>query len=84
MVERSVGTVYEDLARRMAVMFERVDTPRMSSGPEAVAEKVLKALEATNPAARYPAGKGARAIVTARKILPDKAMDLLIHQAFKG
>jgi len=84
MVERSVGTVYEDLARRMAVMFERVDTPRMSAGPEAVAEKVVKALEAVNPAARYPAGKGARAIVTARKVLPDKAMDLLIRQAFKG
>ena len=33
MVEQSIGTVYEDLARRMAVMFERVDTPRMSSGP---------------------------------------------------
>ncbi len=84
MVERSVGTVYEDLARRMAVMFERVDTPRMSAGPEAVAEKVVKALEAANPAARYPAGKGARAIVTARKVLPDKAMDLLVRQAFKA
>ena len=51
---------------------------------EAVAEKVLGALEVTNPAARYPAGRGARAIVTARKILPDRAMDVLIRQAFKG
>ena len=84
MVERSVGTVYEDLARRMAVMFERVDTPRMSSGPEAVAEKVLKALEAANPAARYPAGKGARAIVTARRLLPDRAMDAVMRRAVSG
>ena len=45
MVERSLGTVYEDLACRMAVLFERIDTPRMSSGPEVVAEKVLTALE---------------------------------------
>ena len=84
LVERSVGTVYEDMARRMAVMFERVDTPRMSSGPAAVAEKVLKALEAVNPAARYPAGKGARAIVTARRLLPDRAMDAVMRRTISG
>ena len=84
MVERSAGTVYEHLARRMAVMFERVDTPRMSSGPEAVAEKVLKALEAANPAARYPAGKGALAIVTARRLLPDRAMDFVMKRSIAG
>ncbi|GAA5029810.1 oxidoreductase [Terrabacter aeriphilus] len=82
LVERSVGTVYEDAARRMAVLLERVDTSRMTSGPEAVAEKVLKALEATNPAARYPAGRGARAAVVARRLLPDRAMDLVVRQAF--
>ena len=84
MVERSLGTVYEDLACRMAVLFERVDTGRSSSGPEAVAEKVLAALEATNPAARYPAGRGARAIVAARRLLPDRAMDVLVRRAFSG
>src|SRR4051795_8871106 len=84
MVEQSVGTVYEDLARRMAVMFERVDTPRMSSGPEAVAEKVLKALETVNPAARCPAGRGARAIVTARRLLPDRAMDVIMRRALSA
>lgn len=84
MAERSVGTVYEGLARRMAVVFERVDTPRMSSGPEAVAEKVLQALEAVNPAARYPAGRGARAIVTARRLLPDRAMDAVVKRAYSA
>ncbi|MGW5238247.1 oxidoreductase [Monashia sp. NPDC004114] len=83
LVEQSLGTVYEDKARKMAAQFERVDTPRMSSGPEAVAEKVLKALEATNPAARYPAGRMARAIVTARKLLPDRAMDFVVRQMYK-
>ena len=84
LVERSLGTVYEDLACRMAVLFERVDTARTSSGPEAVAEKVLAALEATNPAARYPAGRGARVIVAARRLLPDRAMDALVRRAFSG
>ena len=84
MVQRSVGTAYEQLARRMAAMFERVDTPGRSSGPEAVAEKVLKALEAANPAARYPAGRGAWAIVTSRRLLPDWAMDALLKRAALG
>jgi NAD(P)-dependent dehydrogenase (short-subunit alcohol dehydrogenase family) len=84
MVERSAGTVYEEMARRMADRFRRVDTTRMSSGPEAVAEKVLRALEATNPAARYPAGRGARAIVTARRLLPDRAMDVVVKRASGG
>lgn len=84
MVERSRGTVYEGRARRLAAMFERTDTPNRSSGPEAVAEKVLKALEAAQPAARYPAGKGARAIVTTRRLLPDRAMDFVLRRAFGG
>jgi len=83
LVEQSVGTAYEGKARRMAEQFERVDTPRMSSGPEAVAEKVLKALEAANPSPRYPAGRGARAIVTARRLLPDRAMDFVVRQIYK-
>jgi NAD(P)-dependent dehydrogenase (short-subunit alcohol dehydrogenase family) len=84
MVERSRGTVYEARARRMSRMFERIDSPRISSGPEAVAEKVLQALEAAQPAARYPAGRGARAIVTARRLLPDRAMDFLMRRALGG
>jgi NAD(P)-dependent dehydrogenase (short-subunit alcohol dehydrogenase family) len=84
LLEQSRGTVYQGRARAMAEHFERTDTPRMSSGPEAVAEKVIKALEAANPSARYPAGRGARAIVTARRLLPDRAMDFLIKQVYKG
>lgn len=58
--------------------------PTDEPGPEAVAEKDLKALEAANPAARYPAGRGARAIVTARRLLPDRAMDAVMRRALSG
>jgi NAD(P)-dependent dehydrogenase (short-subunit alcohol dehydrogenase family) len=84
LVDLSRGTVYADRARRMAAAFERTDTPRMSSGPEAVAEKVLQALEAAQPAPRYPAGKGARAIISARRLLPDRAMDFVMRRALGG
>jgi NAD(P)-dependent dehydrogenase (short-subunit alcohol dehydrogenase family) len=84
LVERSRGTVYEERARTMAAAFERTDTPALSSGPEAVAEKVLAAVEAAQPASRYPAGKGARAIVTVRRLLPDRAMDFVLRRALGG
>ncbi|GAB3888888.1 oxidoreductase [Terrabacter terrigena] len=76
----SRGTVYEDTAHRMAAMFRRTYASSQVSGPEAVAEKVLVSLEAANPAARYPAGRGARTIITARRLLPDRVMDVVMRR----
>jgi hypothetical protein len=36
-----------------------------------------------NPAARYPAGRGARAVMVARRLLPDRAMDLAIRAIYR-
>lgn len=83
LVERSRGTVYERRAKAMARQFERTDSPRFSSGPEAVAEKVMRAVTAVQPAARYPAGRGARAITLTRRLLPDRAMDLVIRTIYR-
>lgn len=83
LVERSRGTVYERRARAMARQFERTDSPRLSSGPEAVAEKVLRAVTTVGPAARYPAGRGARAIMVTRRLLPDRAMDVVIRAIYR-
>ncbi|NUR17742.1 MAG: SDR family NAD(P)-dependent oxidoreductase [Dermatophilaceae bacterium] len=80
MLAWSRGTVYEETANRMAAMFRRTYASSQVSGPEAVAEKVLVALEAANPAARYPAGRGARAILTARRLLPDRLMDAVMRR----
>jgi short-subunit dehydrogenase len=80
MLAWSRGTVYEDTAQRMAAMFRRTYASSRVSGPEAVAEKVLVALEAANPATRYPAGRGARAILTTRRLLPDRLMDVVMRR----
>ena len=66
----------------MALTYARVNTPRLSSGPEAVAEQVLKALGSAQPAARYPAGRGARFVVAARRLLPDRVMDAAVRRLF--
>ena len=80
MLTWSRGTVYEKAATRMSTRYERTFDPRVVSGPDAVAEKVLSALQATNPSARYPAGRGARAILTARRVLPDRLMDVVMNR----
>jgi short-subunit dehydrogenase len=80
MLAWSRGTVYEKAATRMAAMYERTYDPRVVSSPDAVAEKVLVALEATNPSARYPAGRGARTILAARRLLPDRLMDVVMRR----
>ncbi|MDN5766187.1 MAG: oxidoreductase [Humibacillus sp.] len=82
MIETAQGTVYETRATAMALAYARVDSPRLSSGPEAVSEQVLKALGSAQPAARYPAGRGARLAVTARRLLPDRVMDAAVRRLF--
>ena len=46
--------------------------------PEKVAGVVLTALTASRPRTRYVVGRDARAMVTARKVLPDRVRDELI------
>lgn len=84
LVEVSRGTVYEKQARAMAEVFRRTDTPERSSGPDVVAEKILKAVTTVNPAARYPVGRGAGSVVRARRLLPDAAMDFLMRRIYRA
>ncbi|KJK12629.1 short-chain dehydrogenase [Terrabacter sp. 28] len=84
MLAWSRGTDYEKAAMRMAASYERTYDPRRISSPDAVAEKVLVALEAANPAARYPAGRGARTILAARRLLPDRLMDVVLKRVAGG
>ncbi|GAB2765227.1 oxidoreductase [Terrabacter koreensis] len=84
MLAWSRGTDYEKAAMRMAAAYEHTYDPRRISSPDAVAEKVLVALEAANPAARYPAGRGARTILAARRLLPDRLMDVVLKRVAGG
>lgn len=46
--------------------------------PEIVAEDVLRSLTATRPRARYPSGKGAKRMLYARRMMPDRWFDQVI------
>ena len=54
----------------------------MSSGPEVVARTIEKAATASRPNLRYATGRGARLIMAARRILPDRAFDAILTRAY--
>ncbi|WP_327002937.1 SDR family NAD(P)-dependent oxidoreductase [Dactylosporangium sp. NBC_01737] len=51
------------------------------SAPEVVARAVTHALTSRRPRVRYPAGAGARRLLTLRRVLPDPWMDRIIGRA---
>ena len=69
-------------AASAAAVLESVDNERLSSGPDAVARKIVKAASAKHPRSRYPAGKGARMIMGTRRVLPDSAFDAILKRAY--
>jgi hypothetical protein len=77
-----VGGAYEEQAKRVTRVLARADRPLMSSGPDAVAKKIVSAVLSNTPRARYPVGKGAGTIVRARKLLPDAAFDYIVKSMY--
>jgi NAD(P)-dependent dehydrogenase (short-subunit alcohol dehydrogenase family) len=79
----SAGGAYEAQAAKVRRVMERADTSRLlSSGPDPVARKIVKAALANTPRARYPVGRGAGTIVRARRLLPDAAFDYVVRAMY--
>jgi NAD(P)-dependent dehydrogenase (short-subunit alcohol dehydrogenase family) len=82
LVESSAGTAYEAQAEGVRARMESGDGPMLSSGPDVVGKAIAKAATARRPRTRYPVGRGARSIVTARRLLPDRALDAVIGRLY--
>jgi NAD(P)-dependent dehydrogenase (short-subunit alcohol dehydrogenase family) len=54
---------------------------RRNSAPTVIADAIGKAVTAKRPKTRYVVGFGARPLITARTVLPDRAFDSLITRA---
>jgi len=54
----------------------------LASTAEAVAETIVKAAQARRPRARYLVGPMAHALVTTKRVLPDRAFDALIRSQY--
>jgi NAD(P)-dependent dehydrogenase (short-subunit alcohol dehydrogenase family) len=82
LVEQSAGGAYAGSAKHAARMMESVDNPWLSSGPDVVAKKIVRAATSRRPRSRYAVGKGASTIMTSRRVLPDRAMDAVLKRMY--
>jgi hypothetical protein len=60
-----------------------VDHMRLASGPEVVAEAIAKAVQSPKPRTRYIVGSGARPMLLAARILPDRGFDKFIQMGYR-
>ncbi len=76
------GGAYEHQAAKVRRAMERGDRPPTASKPDVVAKKIVAAVLANTPRARYPVGRGAGTLVRARRLLPDAAFDYVVKGAY--
>jgi NAD(P)-dependent dehydrogenase (short-subunit alcohol dehydrogenase family) len=66
------------VARTTRENYERGPLAALGGGPEAVAETIEHAISAARPRARYTVTPSARVLISARRLLPDRAWDGLL------
>jgi NAD(P)-dependent dehydrogenase (short-subunit alcohol dehydrogenase family) len=79
----SAGTAYADQAVQVSRALARTSNPRLTSPPAVVANVVGRAVTARRPRTRYAVGRGARPVLVARRVLPDRAFDALVRGTFR-
>lgn len=72
---------YAEYARRYATVLST--EPRGISSPEVVARTIVRAATSRRPRTRYAVGRGAKAVVFARWLLPDRVYDRLLLAVFQ-
>jgi NAD(P)-dependent dehydrogenase (short-subunit alcohol dehydrogenase family) len=76
---------YAEFNRKVAKATENAYKGPMSKlggGPEVVAKTIAKALEAKRPRARYPVTPSAHLMINQRRVMPDRAWDLMMRAQF--
>jgi len=79
----SANTPYARQAKLVGAGLRSVNRMPIAAGPEVVAEVIGKAVQSPKPRTRYPAGGGARAILLAERILPDRGFDRFIQLGYR-
>lgn len=69
------------VARRVTGAYEGV-MGRFAVGPEAVARVIERAISARRPQTRYRVTSAARLLLATRKLLPDRAFDIVLRMQF--
>ena len=74
---------YMDQAKVVAAALASTVGSSMSTPPDVIADAIVHAATSPRPKTRYPVGKGARAILMLRRLLPDRAFDVVIWRIYK-
>jgi NAD(P)-dependent dehydrogenase (short-subunit alcohol dehydrogenase family) len=74
---------YAPQARGMAGALASTERAATSTPPEVIAGAILHAASSARPRSRYAVGRGARAILTLRRILPDRLFDPVVMLVLK-
>ncbi len=82
LLERSGAGAYARYATKAHALLTEFDKPGRASTPETVAKKIRKAATKRRPAARYPVGRGARAITLSRDYTPDVVFDQVVSRMY--
>jgi NAD(P)-dependent dehydrogenase (short-subunit alcohol dehydrogenase family) len=67
------------VARATRENYERGPLARLGGGPETVAETIERAISAARPRTRYTVTPSAKLLISARRLLPDRAWDGLLR-----
>jgi NAD(P)-dependent dehydrogenase (short-subunit alcohol dehydrogenase family) len=81
--QTSADGPYRELAALVGRGLRSTEGGRMGSGPEVVADAVAKAVQSRKPRTRYPVGGGARSILLAERVLPDRGFDWFITTLYR-
>jgi NAD(P)-dependent dehydrogenase (short-subunit alcohol dehydrogenase family) len=76
----SVDSAYADQA---TTVVRALSAANLASRPEVIANTIVRAVRARRPRTRYAAGVGAKPIILARRVLPDRVFDGLIRLSFR-
>ena len=79
--QSSAGSAYQKQAATMAAVLESFSA--LAFPPSVIADAIARAATASGPHTRYVAGRGARTVITARQVLPDRAFDVLIASGYR-
>jgi NAD(P)-dependent dehydrogenase (short-subunit alcohol dehydrogenase family) len=83
LLEASGAGPYASQAQLMAGALASTDRAETSTQPAVIAAAVLHAATSARPRTRYAVGNGARAILTLRRILPDRLFDPVVMYVLK-
>jgi NAD(P)-dependent dehydrogenase (short-subunit alcohol dehydrogenase family) len=85
-LEQTSGSIaYADQARRVGGVLRSTDTnPRRATDPAVVGKVIAKAATAPRPRTRYVTGSGARPLLLARRVLPDRGFDQVMTVAYRA